>query len=167
MWKRFEEFLRDISLTIRREKELDLNRRGFVLSGIGLIFIYLLSTLPFVGQVFQKAKAAPEPFKITELNELQVGESKLFTYPRENDPAILVRVKEDMYRSYHIKCTHLECPVYWDQPTEKLVCPCHQGFFSVEDGSALAGPPTRPLPSIELDFKSDGIYAIGVHRHTV
>jgi arsenite oxidase small subunit len=32
----------------------------------------------------------------------------------------------------------------------------------VEDGSVLAGPPPRALPSIKLKFKNRKIYAVGI-----
>lgn len=163
MWKRLDTYLRDISLNIRRYKELELNRRGFLHSTLGLIGLLFLSTLPF--GLFTRSLSAKETsksHKIADLNELKIGESKPFAYPEEHDPALLVRISEKEYRAYHIKCTHLQCPVYWDKPSGKMICPCHNGSFSVEDGSVLAGPPRRPLPSIKLTFRRDGIYATGV-----
>ncbi|GAX91227.1 ubiquinol-cytochrome c reductase iron-sulfur subunit [Effusibacillus lacus] len=167
MIKRFEKYLRDISLNIRRETELDMNRRGFVAASLGLIAVFFLSSIPFVAQAYRKTvEEKPDRIKIAGPDELRVGDSKTFAYPNPNDPAILVRVSEKEYRSYHIKCTHLQCPIYWDKTSGKLMCPCHNGFFSVEDGSVLAGPPQRSLPSIKLSIKKDGIYAVGVIHGT-
>lgn len=163
-WNRFDEYLRDISLNIRRQRELDLNRRGFIASTFGLIALFTVGSIPFVS-VFAKEKVDDDklpPFKIADLEELPIGESKPFAYPRENDPALLVRLGEKDYVSYHIKCTHLQCPVFWDRSQEVLMCPCHHGFFDVKNGAPLAGPPRRPLPGIALDVSSDGIYAVGV-----
>jgi Rieske Fe-S protein len=43
-----------------------------------------------------------------------------------------------------------------------LECPCHQGFFSVEDGAVLQGPPSRPLPRVLLKKQGENLVAIGV-----
>ena len=47
-------------------------------------------------------------------------------------------------------------------PTERVLdCPCHEGRFDATDGGVVHGPPPRPLPVIELEERSDGIYAVG------
>jgi arsenite oxidase small subunit len=164
MWRRFEEFLRDITLNVRRERELDLNRRGFIAASMAFLGLAFVGSFPFAVKAFrgESEQQRFSAFKIAGVDELKVGESKPFAYPDENEPALLIRLSKTEYRSYHIKCTHLQCPVYWNESSGKLTCPCHNGFFAVEDGSVLAGPPQRPLPSIELELRKDGIYAVGV-----
>lgn len=164
MWKRIDRYLRTQALNIRREQELDLNRRGFIGASLAFLGITFLSSFPFVARALQKeAQGGDIPvLRIAGPDELKVGESKPFQYPHEHEPALLIRLSEREYRSYHIKCTHLGCPVYWDNVSGKMTCPCHNGFFAVEDGAVLAGPPQRPLPSVKLDFRKDGIYAVGM-----
>jgi menaquinol-cytochrome c reductase iron-sulfur subunit len=41
-------------------------------------------------------------------------------------------------------CTDLSCPVTWDPGSNWFYCPCHGGIFA-QDGTNMAGPPTRPL----------------------
>lgn len=161
--KKIEQFLRKLTFNIRRDKELDLNRRGFVASSLSLIGVLFLSSTPLVAlsKKLEKESDVKEIF-ITKQDQLAVGDSVTFHYPDESDPALLIRLSEKEYRAYNIKCTHLMCPVYWDKEDGRLICPCHNGFFNVEDGSVLAGPPPRPLPSIRLKFKEDGIYAAGI-----
>lgn len=161
--KKFEQFLRSLTFNIRRDKELDLNRRGFIASSLSLMGILFLSSTPLVAisKHLEDESDDLELF-IANKNDLEVGDSVTFSYPDENDPALLIRISEKDYRAYNIKCTHLMCPVYWEKEEGKLICPCHHGFFNVEDGSVIAGPPQRPLPSINLKFKDEGIYAIGI-----
>jgi arsenite oxidase small subunit len=163
MWNKLERYLREITVNIRREREIDLNRRGFIVSSLSLIGLMFVTAFPFAARAMLSNRDNGKPLitKIAEADELQAGESKVFHYPDEGKPAILVRLDETNYRSYYNKCTHLQCPVYWDKPSGQLVCPCHNGVFNVEDGSVIAGPPPRPLPGIQLDFRSDGIYAVG------
>jgi len=61
-------------------------------------------------------------------------------------------------------CTHLSCAVYFSAKEDRLECPCHQGFFSVRDGSVLQGPPPRPLPQITLERNGARLLAVGVRE---
>ncbi|PGL73437.1 2Fe-2S ferredoxin [Bacillus sp. AFS055030] len=160
--KKFDHFLQKLTFNIRRDKELDMNRRGFIGASLGLIGTMFLSSIPLVGHALKKdEKSSQKTMKIAGIEELNIGDSKPFSYDNENDPALLIRISEDEYRAYHIKCTHLQCPVYYDKSTNKMACPCHNGFFSVYDGAVLSGPPQRPLPSILLEKRKDGLYAVG------
>lgn len=163
MWKRIDRYLREQALNINREKELDMNRRGFIGASLGLLGVLFLSSFPFTARAYRTVKERQQPaYKIAGLDELQIGDSMPFQYPHDNEPALLIRLSDNQYRSYHIKCTHLGCPVFWDKNSGKMKCPCHHGFFNVEDGSVLSGPPQRALPAVKLDFRSDGIYAVGL-----
>jgi nitrite reductase/ring-hydroxylating ferredoxin subunit len=82
---------------------------------------------------------------VAGINDIPVGGHKLFRYPTEHDPCILVRLSEDKFAAFDQRCTHLSCPVLFDATSKQLACPCHQGFFSAEDGRPLAGPPKRAL----------------------
>src|SRR6266513_2144099 len=91
-------------------------------------------------------RVATEPRFIGRTDEIPVGGPKLFRYPTEADPCILIRLGTDRFVAYSQGCTHLKCPVYFNARLNNLICPCHEGSFSAEDGSVLAGPPRRPLP---------------------
>ena len=90
------------------------------------------------------------------------GESFTFSYPDDDDPAIGVRLEDGALVAYSSVCTHLACAVLWIKASGELECPCHDGLFDVHTGEVLAGPPPRPLPRIELEERTDGIYAVGV-----
>ncbi|MBZ5568826.1 MAG: Rieske (2Fe-2S) protein [Acidobacteriia bacterium] len=132
-------------------------------------FLVLTSLAMLVGQVwilvkswFTRAPAAPGPQVIARRDELAVDEVKLFTYPTPEDHCIMVRTAPDTYVAYSQKCTHLSCAVYYSRKSNKLECPCHNGFFAVEDGRVLAGPPTRPLPRIVIDTRGNELVAVGI-----
>jgi Rieske Fe-S protein len=42
-------------------------------------------------------------------------------------------------------CTHLGCPVHWEDELRRFRCPCHGGDFDIE-GKVVSGPPPKPLP---------------------
>ena len=136
-------------------------------------FLVLTSFGMFAGNVWIWAKslarrAAPafEPIRIARASEVPVGGVKLFAYPGPNDHAILVRPGENTFVAYSQKCTHLSCAVYYSKLNHRLECPCHEVYFSVEDGRVLQGPPPRPLPRIQIERRGDQLIATGVGDET-
>jgi Rieske Fe-S protein len=97
---------------------------------------------------------------VARVGEIPVGGVKLFQYPSQGDQCIMVRTAEDTYVAFSQKCTHLSCAVYYSREQDRLECPCHQGYFSIRDGSVLQGPPTRPLPRVVLERHGDELIAI-------
>lgn len=131
-------------------------------------FLVLTSLGMFVGNLWilvrsllYKTPSYPEQ-AVAQLGEIPVGEVKLFAYPTQEDHCILVRTTEDEYVAYSQKCTHLSCAVYYSRESNCLECPCHQGFFSIEDGAVLQGPPSRPLPRVILETRGEQLVAIKV-----
>lgn len=131
-------------------------------------FLTLTSFGMMAGNLWILAKSAlhrpasyPEA-AIAAMDEIGVGEAKTFNYPTGNDPCILVRTGSDQYVAYSQKCTHLSCAVYYERQQNRLACPCHEGFFSVMDGSVLQGPPQRALPRIALQRRDGQLVAIGM-----
>jgi nitrite reductase/ring-hydroxylating ferredoxin subunit len=94
--------------------------------------------------------------------QMPVGGVTLFRYPGPNDPCLLLRTSANGYVAYSQKCTHLSCAVYPSADGRRLECPCHEGYFSVEDGRVLQGPPPRPLPRILLEERDGEVWAVGI-----
>jgi Rieske Fe-S protein len=100
--------------------------------------------------------------RIASKHEIDPGSSLLFRYPTDDDPCILVRDRVGELVAYSQVCTHLSCAVVHRAEENTLFCPCHHGYFSVEEGRPTAGPPTRPLPRIKLEQTGDDVFAVGV-----
>lgn len=109
---------------------------------------------------FLQGQPAYPAVTVAQTGEIPVGGVKLFQYA--DDQCILVHIDETSYAAYSQKCTHLSCAVYYAREHQRLECPCHEGFFSVRDGSVLAGPPTRPLPRVMLEQRGSDLVAIGM-----
>lgn len=131
-------------------------------------FLVLTSLGMFVGNIwilirsaFHRAPQFPE-IKVANAADIPLNGVKLFGYPTEKERCILVRTSDDRYVAYSQKCTHLSCAVYYSQENRRLECPCHEGFFSIEDGSVLQGPPPRALPRVELENRAGNLVAIGM-----
>ena len=133
-------------------------------------FLVLTSGAMFAGQVWLLAKdwlsktaSAVWPRKVVaRQGEIAVGAAKVFQYPGPMDNCLLVRVNETKYVAYSQKCTHLSCAVIYSAARQRLECPCHEGYFSIEDGHVTQGPPPRPLPKVELEMSGGALIATGM-----
>jgi Rieske Fe-S protein len=107
-----------------------------------------------------------EPKRICDAHALAPGESLLFRYPTDDDPCILVRVRDGALVAFSQVCTHLSCAVVYRASDDRLFCPCHNGLFECRQGTAGAppheGPPERPLPRVLLEVREEGVFATGV-----
>jgi Rieske Fe-S protein len=157
IWKR------DFPFTSHGEEEV--TRREFVryltLGSAGLA----AASVGLATWTTLRQPAVRRPREIVALDELPVGGEYLFSYPTENDPAILIRPSADELRAFSQRCTHLACVVIWEADTDELVCPCHNGHFDARDGQVLAGPPERPLNKIDLEIRDGVVWAVGGGGH--
>jgi nitrite reductase/ring-hydroxylating ferredoxin subunit len=97
---------------------------------------------------------------ILRASALPPGSVHYFQYPGPEDQAILLHLREGQFVAYSGRCTHLSCAVYYDSARETLICPCHDGAFDPRTGEPVAGPPQRPLPTIQLQQQGGTLYAI-------
>ena len=100
---------------------------------------------------------------VARASEIAPGSVKMFSYPGDEDPCILVRRVDGQFAAFSQKCTHLSCAVYYSADRDRLECPCHEGYFSAETGRVLQGPPPRPLPQVILEHQGDEIVAVGMN----
>lgn len=146
--------------SIRKADERYVNRRQLTK------FLTLTSLGMFAGNLWIAAKnrlrqtVSYSPKWIARSGEIPVGGVKLFDYPGPEDQCLLVRTGVDDYVAYSQKCTHLSCAVFYSAEHNRLECPCHQGYFSIRDGSVLQGPPPRPLPRVVLERRGTDLIAI-------
>ena len=121
---------------------------------------FFIGTLASAGRklVKQIRGQREEAVAIAGMEEVPVGGYKLFRYPTQNDPCILLRLSEQQYAAFDQRCTHLSCPVLFEAQNKRLVCPCHEGFFSAEDGRVLAGPPKRALERLSVTAQNAQVW---------
>ncbi|MBK5221715.1 MAG: Rieske (2Fe-2S) protein [Acidimicrobiia bacterium] len=143
-----------------------VTRRGYlrilgVLSGglaVGNVAVAL-------GAFQRRTEGADVEMVIAEdIDAIPVGGEVRFGYPTDNDPAMLIRLEEDLFVAYSAVCTHLACEVLWVPDDNDLYCPCHNGHFDPANGAPTAGPPQRPLPEIRLAQRGNSIVALGEGR---
>ena len=106
-----------------------------------------------------------DPRPIVALAAVPVGDTYLFRYPTEADPAILLRVDQREVVAFSQQCTHLGCVVYYQAKENRWHCPCHEGNFATLTGDVISGPPTRPLGRIDVEVRDDGnVWALARHE---
>ena len=101
---------------------------------------------------------------VARASDLTPGSVRTFSYPGPQDPCILFRRANGSLAAFSQKCTHLSCAVYYAAERDRLECPCHDGYFSAENGRVLQGPPPRPLPRIRIEQRGDDVVALGVEE---
>lgn len=121
----------------------------------------------WIGAMSLLTRHGPYPEQpIVAEEQLLPGGVVEFRYPSEADPCLLIRLQDGRLVAYGQKCTHLACAVVPDVPAGRMLCPCHNASFELEQGRPLAGPPRRPLVRILLAVRGGTIYATGVELRT-
>ncbi|WP_078555230.1 ubiquinol-cytochrome c reductase iron-sulfur subunit [Bacillus alkalicellulosilyticus] len=147
---------------LNRDDDLKYNRRAFLKTAVGASVALGLATVPFSVRAFLGVtEEEKERVEIAKAKDIGPGESITFYYPTEKDPALLIHTKSGEWKSYNSACTHLMCPVFYVPEDETLLCPCHKGYFDLNDGHPVAGPPQRELPLIEIEIDNGVVYAVG------
>jgi len=106
-------------------------------------------------------KGSNEEKLLGPVSALDQNGHMLFRYPTAESPCIAIRTPHGALVGYSQVCTHLSCAVIYNKSENQLVCPCHRGIFDVNQGTPVAGPPTRPLPRVRLEQRGDQVYATG------
>jgi Rieske Fe-S protein len=137
----------------------DITRRDFLklIKGTGIAIGFGALATPVVSYFYPtKLEIYPsEPVLVCKVEELPVGESK--TVPFGRYPAIVINTSKGL-KAYSAACTHFACTVKWNNQSGKIECPCHEGFFEVEYGTVISGPPPRPLMILTTDIVDGQIY---------
>lgn len=134
------------------------DRRSFltkIVLGIGS-FMGLVMAFPLVTAMFDPVtrKTGEKWRKVGDISEFKTGETKLVTFRNAspykwsggiaNSAAYIRREENGEFTAFSINCSHLGCPVRWEEKSELFMCPCHGGVY-YKDGSRAAGPPPRGL----------------------
>ncbi|WP_439883304.1 ubiquinol-cytochrome c reductase iron-sulfur subunit [Pontibacter sp. MBLB2868] len=134
------------------------NRRRFLMKlSLGLGGVAAAAAgIPVLGALFSPlfGKAEQTWRTVGSLHDFAIGSTNLVTYDNP-DPkpwagvtvhsaAWLRRDDEKNFIAFSVNCTHLGCPVRWEQSAELFMCPCHGGVY-YKDGTVAAGPPPKRM----------------------
>ena len=163
---------------------VDKDRRT-ILKGMAAISVALGvgSALPILKSVTPVELKIPKwpRVKIAKLTDLSNQQSKVFMYPLENTPNILLKLgsrvdggvgPDGNIVAYSQVCQHLGCFIRFTPAGQSFgmadknvfYCPCHGGYYDAATGIILAGPPLYPLPRtlLQYDETTGDIIAYGM-----
>lgn len=103
---------------------------------------------------------------VGKLNDFALGSTNLVTFI-DADPkpyagitaksgAWLRRDEKNNFIAFAVNCTHLGCPVRWENEAHLFMCPCHGGVYYA-DGSVAAGPPPKSLTQYQVRVLKDEV----------
>lgn len=154
-----------------------ITRRSFLARIIAIIsgIIGVAVATPLIGYFLSPAwKRTVTPFTaIARTGDIPRGEPAFVTYEERardgwfvstlSKGAWVVNKDGKEFIVLDPRCTHLNCPYYWDKDNKRFQCPCHDGRFDI-DGNVTGGPPPRPLDRLESRLEGDVILVGGVVR---
>lgn len=148
----------------------EITRRDFFLKiSLGLAGIgALAAAVPVVSALIAPLleKKNQQWRTVGDLKDFQTGTTKLVTFTNA-DPkpyagvtaksaAWLRRNDKNEFIAFSANCTHLGCPVRWENDAHLFMCPCHGGVY-YSDGTVAAGPPPKALTRYQVRVFRDEV----------
>ena len=129
-----------------------LEQLSLVLVGLGGAMVAVPATGFILAPLFRadpgvwRAVGAVGNFKVGETTAVEFLDSSPLPWAgvAAKSAAWLRRTSGEEFIAFAITCSHLGCPVRWQQSARLFMCPCHGGVY-YEDGTVAAGPPPAPL----------------------
>jgi Rieske Fe-S protein len=92
------------------------------------------------------------PGALTTTDKVPVNSGVIFP----DQQVVVTQPSAGQFRCFSAVCTHQGCIVSSVQ-LGGIRCECHGSAFSIEDGSVINPPATRPLPAVQIAVKGDKI----------
>jgi menaquinol-cytochrome c reductase iron-sulfur subunit len=96
------------------------------------------------------------PVGSTKLVNFENADSEPYAGMLAKSAAWLRRSDENKFSAFAVNCSHLGCPVRWEENAQLFMCPCHGGVY-YRDGSVAAGPPPRPLTEYKVRIRNNEV----------
>jgi len=160
--------------------DLKLSRRFFLKTGgtaaatVGAVVIPIQPAQAATGGASGATALSYPAAVVGKAQGMAVNKTVMFNYPDASSPCVAVRMghpvpggvgpNQDIV-AYSMLCTHMGCPVQYDEGTRTFKCGCHFSIFDAENaGQMVCGQATENLPRIKLSYdpSSDTVSAIGV-----
>jgi len=138
---------------------IKLSRRDFInkFLGTSLVGTILAFLYPVIGFIIppKQTEVAVNKVEAAKVGELTPNSFKIFKFG--NLPGILINTPAGELKAFTAICTHLACTVRYDNETETIHCPCHNGRFDLA-GNVLSGPPPSPLETYNVEIAEGNIF---------
>lgn len=116
-----------------------------------------------------------KPAAVTEISKLKVNTPVAFNFPDAASPCAIIKMGNRVpggvgpdgdIVAYSTLCSHMGCPVTYDQTKRAFKCPCHFSMFDPEkNGQMICGQATQNLPQVTLTHnpKDGSIHALAIN----
>lgn len=136
------------------KKEEKMGRRDFL--SLGGWLLLLGGSAAFLGKSILSylPNILYEPstrYMIGRPDDFDMGVSEKFLNSRR---IWVIRNKNGIY-AMEARCTHLGCTPSWSSFKQKIECPCHGSYFTL-DGDVISGPAPEPLYRFKISLNADG-----------
>jgi cytochrome b6-f complex iron-sulfur subunit len=156
----------------RRGRELNLTRRSFLTSLLGLASAIgigvLVSSIKLPTGTSSTSQSTTTTTQtggavgsIANANTLRVGVPLQFEYP-PGYPNVLIKKSDGTLTALSLLCTHVCCVCSFDEASNEIYCPCHGSVFDAK-GDVIQGPANSSLPKVLLRVDGSGnIFPTGI-----
>ncbi len=158
--------MREIPVTDKQE----ISRKKFLtwLSIGSGAFAALVVSIPFFGALLDPLLRKEKTVwrKVGKVQDFPLGSTKLVVFvnaqPKpysgssDRSAAWLRHEAENIFIAFSVNCTHLGCPVRWEEKAELFMCPCHGGVYN-KNGSVAAGPPPKELQQYGVRINGEDV----------
>jgi Rieske Fe-S protein len=86
-------------------------------------------------------------------SEIPVGGGMIFT----SEKVVVTQPTAGDYKGFSAVCTHMGCIVSTIS-NGTIDCPCHGSQYSITNGSVVAGPAPKPLPTAAIKVSGTSIF---------
>lgn len=135
-----------------------MKRRNFInyLFGGGLIGTIITFLYPIIHYLIppKQTQTTINQVVAAKKGELVPNSFKIFKFG--NSPGILINTIQGELLAFTAVCTHLTCTVVYDEESQIILCPCHNGKYDLS-GNVISGPPPRPLKAYQVKISGDEI----------
>lgn len=90
--------------------------------------------------------------KVGKKSEVPVGSGKIFA----SEKVVVTQPTKGDFKAFSAVCTHQGCVVAKIEAKD-IECTCHGSKFSIEDGSVVTGPATKPLAALKVSVSGDDL----------
>jgi menaquinol-cytochrome c reductase iron-sulfur subunit len=89
------------------------------------------------------------PIGATRLVNFDNADAEAYAGMLTRSAAWLRHNEDQTFTAFAVNCSHLGCPVRWEEKAQLFMCPCHGGVY-YKDGTVAAGPPPRRLTEYKV-----------------
>lgn len=146
----------DCTNTAENNPQGCMSRRQFLKLMLGLCAVSwgAMTTFPIFQYLTppKEQNQGPDVTSVSlgKVDGLAKGSGKNFQFG--HTPALIIRDEAGELHAFNAICSHLGCTVQYDPSKSNIFCACHGGQYDAATGKNIAGPPPKPLKTLDANI---------------